>query len=103
MEKWIAVATFAITVAGFIWAASRLWQKMNSRMDVMETKQAGQDAKHKDHYASIGELTTALHVLGTQMTDHAERDDERFGRIDEYMAETRTDIKAILRAVGGKK
>lgn len=102
MEKWLGIITFAFTIAGLIWGASKVWEKMNNRMTQVEKKQAGQEVTLQLHSQAIGSLETAIHVLGQQMTDHNERDDERFGRIDNYMNETRKDIKEILRAVGGK-
>lgn len=99
MEKWIPIIGLALTLAGVIWGASRLWQKMNSRMDAVEGELAGNDKKHAAHYQHIGDLESSISVLGQQMTDHNVRDDERFGRIDDYMKESRADIKEILRNV----
>lgn len=104
MEKWAGLITFAstFTIATLIWGASKLWEKMNNRQVQAEVKLAGQAEQIKEHREAIGNLENALHVLGQQMTDHDERDNERFGRIDLYMNETRTDIKAILREVSKK-
>lgn len=101
MEKWIAIVSFALTIAGLIWGASRLWQKMNSRLDVVETKLAGQDVTQKQHTDDIGTLETALQVIGQQIVDHNERDDERFGNLKEALGVIHEDIKQLLRRSSG--
>lgn len=61
------------------------------------------DKKHDKHFEAIRSIENSAASVAQQLTDHVKVDDERFGRIETMFAETRRDIKDILKAVGEKR
>ena len=69
----------------------------------VKAKMASNDAKHIKHFESIGQIREAAAALIQKLHDHTKVDDDRFGRIEKMLDESRADIKTILVKVSQKR
>ena len=107
--EWLGIGV-AILIAVVGWIIERSQRtKADSKesgyrkraFEDMEKTLSKHDKYHGEHYATTRLLQNSEAALGQQVADHAEHDDERFGRIESMLTEMRGDIKDMLVRLGG--
>ena len=107
--KWIPLlsllgSAFAATLAGGLYLGSRQQGRKDVEALRTEMKQAlgKYDELHAGHIDSIHAIESAAGTALQRLLDHEQVDEERFGRIEGMLKESRDDIKDILKTVKGR-
>lgn len=93
MNEWILVVIAILTP---VLSGAVSWGVNKQRWKSMDETILNFRKDHVEHFEHAKEATATMATLAQQMKDHAERDDDRFGRIEEMFREMRGDVKELL-------